>query len=98
MTERVIFPRKRSRKWGWTSACALSAWTNISARIGSRRICGVLIEAATARGEPLDHVLIYGPPGLGKSTLAYVLANEMGVGCKITAGRPSSGPATWRPS
>jgi Holliday junction DNA helicase RuvB len=46
----------------------------------------ILIGAAHKRSEPLDHVLFYGPPGLGKTTLAYVLANEMGVNIKITAG------------
>jgi Holliday junction DNA helicase RuvB len=46
----------------------------------------ILITAARQRNEPMDHVLFYGPPGLGKTTLAYVLANEMGVNIKITAG------------
>lgn len=46
----------------------------------------ILIEASIKRNEPLDHVLFYGPPGLGKTTLAYILANEMGVNIKITAG------------
>ena len=46
----------------------------------------ILISAARKRGEPLDHVLFYGPPGLGKTTLAHVLSNEMGVSIKITAG------------
>lgn len=44
------------------------------------------IEAAKKRGEPIDHVLLYGPPGLGKTTMASVIANEMGVGLRITAG------------
>jgi Holliday junction DNA helicase RuvB len=46
----------------------------------------ILISAAKQRGEPLDHVLFYGPPGLGKTTLANVLANEMGVNIKTTSG------------
>lgn len=52
----------------------------------------ILIAAARQRSEPLDHVLFYGPPGLGKTTLAHVLANEMNVSIKITAG-----PAIERP-
>ena len=46
----------------------------------------IYIEAAKARKEPLDHVLFYGPPGLGKTTLAGIIANEMEVNLKITSG------------
>lgn len=46
----------------------------------------VFVEAAKYRGEPLDHTLLYGPPGLGKTTLSNIIANELGVGFKITSG------------
>lgn len=67
----------------------------LSDLIGQDRVkenLAILIDAARQRREPLDHVLFYGPPGLGKTTLAHILANEMGVSIKITAG-----PAIERP-
>ena len=46
----------------------------------------VFVDAARYRGEPLDHTLLHGPPGLGKTTLSNIIANELGVGFKLTSG------------
>ena len=67
----------------------------LSEYIGQEKVKSKLkisIDAAKARGDSLDHVLFYGPPGLGKTTLAGIIAEEMGVNMKIT-----SGPAIEKP-
>ncbi len=69
--------------------------TRLEEFVGQDRIkeqLALLIEGARARGEPLDHLLFSGPPGLGKTTLAGIVANELGVGFQ-----PTSGPALDRP-
>ena len=79
----------------------------LSDYVGQEKIKSTLkiyIEAAKSRGEALDHVLFYGPPGLGKTTLSGIIANEMGSRLKVTSGpaiekpgemSPVQGPFVW---
>jgi len=83
--ERLVSPQRRGDE---TFDPALRP-TTLAEIIGQNRIkenLAVQIGAARERGEPLDHTLFYGPPGLGKTTFAHVLAHEMGVSIKITSG------------
>ncbi|HEY8283786.1 MAG TPA: Holliday junction branch migration DNA helicase RuvB [Chloroflexota bacterium] len=90
--ERDLTPRERTED----SQAELSLRPErLAEYIGQDRVKAnlrLLLDAALARKEPLDHVLLYGPPGLGKTTLASIVAREMGVNIKI-----SSGPAFERP-
>jgi len=66
--------------------------SNYIGQTNVKEMMRVFIQAAKMRKETLDHVLLYGPPGLGKTTLAYIIAHEMGVNIRIT-----SGPSIERP-
>ncbi len=90
--ERLLSPDVRDED---RAAVAGIRPTRLDDYIGQERLRAnlrVFIEAARRRGEPLDHVLFAGPPGLGKTTLAYIIAREMGVGIETT-----SGPVLERP-
>lgn len=86
MSERMISPRQKTEEVGLDVSLRPQKLDDYIGQDRVKENLRILIEAAQARSESLDHVLIYGPPGLGKTTLAHVIANEMGVNIRVTAG------------
>jgi len=86
MRDRPISPHRRPEEIPLDAALRPRTLAELEGQERIKNNLRILIEAAKARGEALDHILFYGPPGLGKTTLAHICANEMGVGIKITSG------------
>ncbi|MBM4458673.1 MAG: Holliday junction branch migration DNA helicase RuvB [Chloroflexi bacterium] len=86
MTERAISPQSRPEEVVVDAALRPRSLAEMIGQDRLRDNLRILIQAARGRGEPLDHILLYGPAGLGKTTLSHVVSHEMGVGLKVTAG------------
>jgi Holliday junction DNA helicase RuvB len=83
---RLVNPRRQAEDQGLEVGLRPRTLQDFIGQEEVRRNLALAIEAARARGEALDHILVHGPPGLGKTTLAYIIAHEMGVGLRSTSG------------
>ncbi len=84
--ERIVNPRRQMEDLGLEVGLRPRTLSEFVGQEELRRNLEIAMIAARARGEAVDHILVHGPPGLGKTTLAYIIANEMGGGIKTTSG------------
>jgi Holliday junction DNA helicase RuvB len=86
MNDRSVSPDLQTAETKLDATLRPNDWEGYFGQAAVKQNIQILIEAAKQRGEALDHVLLYGPPGLGKTTMAGIIAHQMGVNLKITAG------------
>lgn len=86
MSDRIISPRAQEEELALDPALRPKRLADLIGQDRVRENLAILIEAARGRNEALDHVLLYGPPGLGKTTLAHIVANEMESPIRVTSG------------
>ncbi|MCB0197265.1 MAG: Holliday junction branch migration DNA helicase RuvB, partial [Anaerolineae bacterium] len=86
MDERTVSPDGQPLEKLQEASLRPTDWAGYVGQSKVKQTVQILIEAAQQRGEALDHILLYGPPGLGKTTLANIIAHQMGVNLKITSG------------
>src|SRR5512135_1211529 len=84
--ERIVNPRLQADDLGLEAGLRPQTLADFVGQEELRGNLEIALAAARSRGEAVDHILVHGPPGLGKTTLAYIIAQEMGAGIKTTAG------------
>ncbi len=86
MEERIFTSKLEEEELEFDTSLRPKRWEHYVGQTKLKENLKIFIEAALGRGEALDHVLLHGPPGLGKTTLAHIIASEMGVGIRTTSG------------